>query len=144
MGVGAPEDLFEAVLYGIDMFDCVLQTRLGRNGALFTRSGRINIRNARYRTDAGPIDPWCDCYTCQTFSLAYLHHLFRTEELLAYRLASFHNLRWTIKLVQDMRCAIEAGSFTQLREEFLAGYKPANETVRDEQRTKWIATRQGK
>ena len=97
MGVGAPEDLLEAVAQGIDMFDCVLQTRLGRNGALFTRSGRINIRNARFRADAGPIDTTCDCYTCRTFTAAYLHHLFRAEELLAYRLASLHNLRCPVQ-----------------------------------------------
>lgn len=122
MGVGAPEDLFEAVLNGVDMFDCVLQTRLGRNGALFTRTGRINIKNARFRTDAGPVDPWCDCYTCETFTLAYLHHLFRVEELLAYRLASLHNLRWTIKLVEQMRVEIRAGSFIAFRDAFLREY----------------------
>lgn len=142
MGVGAPEDLFAAVASGIDMFDCVLQTRLGRNGALFTRQGRINIRNARFRTEEGPIDPWCDCATCRTFSLAYLHHLFRAEELLAYRLASLHNLRWTIKLVEDMRRHIRQGTFAAFRAEFLAGYAVANAAVRDEQRAKWLAARQ--
>lgn len=142
MGVGAPEDLFEAVYRGIDMFDCVLQTRLGRNGALFAREGRLNIRNARFRTDEAPIDPTCDCYTCRTFSLAYLHHLFRAEELLAYRLASLHNIRWTIKLVEEMRLAIRAGTFASLRHEFLANYHPPDGAVRDEQRAKWVAARQ--
>jgi queuine tRNA-ribosyltransferase len=141
MGVGAPEDLFEAVANGIDMFDCVLQTRLGRTGALFTRSGRINIRNARFKSDPGPIDPTCDCYTCRTFTLAYLHHLFRAEELLAYRLASLHNLRWTIKLVEDMRARIRAGTFTTFHREFLAGYATVHETVREQQRARWIAAR---
>jgi queuine tRNA-ribosyltransferase len=141
MGVGAPEDLFEAVSNGIDMFDCVLQTRLGRNGGLFTRAGRINIRNARFRVDPDPIDPWCDCYTCQTFSLAYLHHLFRTEELLAYRLASLHNLRWTIKLVEEMRSRIRKGTFSTLRAEFLAGYTQSDPEVREEQRARWVASR---
>jgi queuine tRNA-ribosyltransferase len=141
MGVGAPEDLFEAVANGIDMFDCVLQTRLGRTGALFTRSGRTNIRNARFKSDPGPIDPTCDCYTCRTFTLAYLHHLFRAEELLAYRLASLHNLRWTIKLVEDMRARIRAGTFTTFHREFLAGYATVHETVREQQRARWIAAR---
>jgi queuine tRNA-ribosyltransferase len=141
MGVGAPEDLFEVVSNGIDMFDCVLQTRLGRNGSLFTHAGCINIRNARFRSDAGPVDPRCDCYTCRTFSLAYLHHLFRAEELLAYRLASLHNLRWTIKLVEEMRHAIRQGTFAQLRDAFLAGYTPADESVREHQRARWLASR---
>lgn len=141
MGVGAPEDLFEAVRCGVDMFDCVLQTRLGRNGGLFTRDGRINIRNARFREDIGPIDPQCDCETCRTFSLAYLHHLFRTEELLAYRLASLHNIRWTIKLVEDMRDAIRAGTFDALHAEFINRYRIADEGVREEQRRRWTRTR---
>jgi queuine tRNA-ribosyltransferase len=139
MGVGAPEDLFAAVDAGIDMFDCVLQTRLGRNGGLFTRTGRINIRNARFREDAGPIDPTCDCETCETFSLAYLHHLFRVEELLAYRLASVHNIRWTIKLVEEMRAAIQSGRFATLRDRFMAEYRPPDEAVREEQRVRWRA-----
>jgi queuine tRNA-ribosyltransferase len=141
MGVGAPEDLFEAVAQGIDMFDCVLQTRLGRNGALLTRSGRLNIRNARFRDDPSSIDPWCDCTTCRAFSLAYLHHLFRCEELLAYRLASLHNLRWTIKLVEEMRKAIAAGTFATFRSDFLAGYTPPDATIREDQRRRWIAAR---
>ncbi|HZS93362.1 MAG TPA: tRNA guanosine(34) transglycosylase Tgt [Chloroflexota bacterium] len=144
MGVGAPEDLFEGVAHGVDMFDCVLQTRLGRNGALFTRDGRINIRNARFRRDVGPVDSWCDCYTCHTFSLAYLHHLFRAGELLGHRLASLHNVRWTIKLVEEMRERIVAGTFDDFHREFLARYKPTSETVRTEQRSKWVAARQGR
>ncbi len=144
MGVGAPEDLLEAVSLGIDMFDCVLQTRLGRNGGLFTRAGRVNIRNARFREDRGPIDPTCDCSTCRTFSLAYLHHLFRAEELLAYRLASLHNVRWTIKLVEDMREAIRRGTFAAFKADFLAGYTPPNAHTRQEQRAHWLAGRNAK
>jgi queuine tRNA-ribosyltransferase len=144
MGVGAPEDLLEAVRNGIDMFDCVLQTRLGRNGALLTRTGRINIRNARFREDAAAADPWCDCYTCRHFTLAYLHHLFRTEELLGHRLASLHNVRWTIKLVKEMRDAIEVGSFADYREAFLAEYTPPDSSVRGEQRAKWAAAHAGR
>ncbi len=144
MGVGAPEDLFEAVKCGVDMFDCVLQTRLGRNGALLTRSGRINIRNARFREDPGPPDSWCDCYTCRHFTLAYLHHLFRADELLGHRLASLHNVRWTIKLVEEMRDAIRAGSFAAYHQSFLAAYTPPDGTVRDEQRASWAAAHTGK
>jgi queuine tRNA-ribosyltransferase len=142
MGVGAPEDLFEAVSNGVDMFDCVLQTRLGRNGALFTRAGRINIRNARFGEDDGPIDRTCSCSTCRTFSLAYLHHLFRCEELLAYRLASLHNVQWTIALVEEMRERIRQGDFGSFRHDFLSSYRPADATVREEQRRRWAASRQ--
>lgn len=139
MGVGAPEDLFEGVSAGVDMFDCVLQTRLGRNGALFTRAGRINIRNARFKEDIGPVDPWCDCYTCANFTLAYLHHLFRAEELLGYRLASLHNVRWTLKLMEAMRTSIREGGFVEFRDRFLAGYTPPDGAVREQQRAKWAA-----
>jgi len=137
MGVGAPDDLFAAVAAGIDMFDCVLQTRLGRNGGLLSRQGRLNIRNARFRTDPGPIDPSCDCTTCRTFSLAYLHHLFRSEEILGYRLASLHNVRWTVKLVEEMRQHIRSGTFAQLHRQFLAGYAPPNHVAAADQRGKW-------
>ncbi|MGI8967507.1 MAG: tRNA-guanine transglycosylase, partial [Chloroflexota bacterium] len=112
------------------------------NGGLLTRRGRVSIRNARFREDAGPIDPSCDCYTCRNFSLAYLHHLFRAEELLGYRLASLHNIRWTIKLVEEMRDHIRAGTFATLRADFLAEYRPPNAEVRDEQRQRWLAARE--
>ncbi|MDP2718508.1 MAG: tRNA guanosine(34) transglycosylase Tgt, partial [Dehalococcoidia bacterium] len=94
MGVGAPEDLLEAIGMGIDMFDSALPTRLGRNGSLFSSKGRINIRNSRFKYEENAIEPGCNCYTCSSFSLAYLHHLFKCEELLAYRLATIHNLRF--------------------------------------------------
>jgi queuine tRNA-ribosyltransferase len=141
MGVGAPEDLFEAVANGLDMFDCVLQTRLGRNGSLFTVNGRVTISNARFREEKEPVDPWCDCYTCRTFSAAYLHHLFRAEELLAYRLASLHNLRWTIKLVEEMRERIARGTFASFRAEFSARYRTTDSSVREEQRSRWQESR---
>ena len=144
MGVGAPDDLFQAVANGIDMFDCVLQTRLGRNGGLFTRAGRINVRNARFRADQSPVDSTCDCYTCRTFSLAYLHHLFRTEELLAYRLASLHNIRWTIKLVEEMRDRIRDHTFGAFHRDFLASYTAPDEEVRAEQRQRWVAAQRGR
>ncbi|MDA8217557.1 MAG: tRNA guanosine(34) transglycosylase Tgt [Dehalococcoidales bacterium] len=137
MGVGAPEDLLEGVARGVDMFDCVMPTRVARNGAFFTRQGRLNIRNAAFRTAESPIDPDCDCYTCRTFSASYLHHLFRCEELLGYRLASIHNLRFMQRLMDDIRRAIRDGFFPSFKAAFLAGYAAADERVRAEQRAKW-------
>jgi queuine tRNA-ribosyltransferase len=137
MGVGSPEDLIEGVRRGVDMFDCVLPTRLGRNGALFTSDGRINISNARYAPDLGPVDPECDCPTCAEFSAAYLRHLFAAEELLAYRLASQHNIRFLVRLMEQSRAAIIAGTFESFAQAFLARYRPANERTRIEQRAKW-------
>lgn len=137
MGVGAPEDVFAAVAEGVDMFDCVLQTRLGRNGGLFTAAGRVNIDNARFRGNQDPIDRDCDCYTCRTFSLGYLHHLFKARELLAYRLASLHNVRWTIKLIEHMRHAIRANEFVGFRNQFLASYALPDTIRRDDQHNRW-------
>jgi queuine tRNA-ribosyltransferase len=129
MGVGAPEDLWYAVSLGIDLFDCVLPTRLARHGALFTESGRIDITAARYKFACEPIDPQCDCYTCRHYSAAYLHHLFRAKELLAYRLASLHNLRFIQNLMARMRSAIAAGTFAEAMETFLARYGQTDETA---------------
>ncbi len=140
MGVGSPEDLFEAVARGVDMMDAVLPTRVARNGAFFTRQGRRNIRNAVFRTRDAPVDNSCDCYACTHFSAAYLHHLFRAEELLAYRLASIHNLRFMVARAEEIRRAIIAGSFPQLKEEFVAGYQPTDEAVRREQKRRWEAS----
>ncbi len=139
MGVGSPEDLVEAVARGVDMFDCVLPTRLGRNGSLFTDDGRANVRNARYREDPGPIDTACDCLACSRFSMAYMHHLFRNEELLGYRLATVHNIRYLVRLTERMRAAIEAGSFEAFAREYLGRYRPSDEGVRAEQKAKWVA-----
>jgi queuine tRNA-ribosyltransferase len=108
MGVGTPEDLVHAVGQGIDMFDCVMPTRNARNGHLFTRFGDVKIKNARYRSDTGPLDPSCDCYCCRNFSRAYLHHLFRAGEILGSRLNTIHNLRYYLNLMAEMRAAIEA------------------------------------
>jgi queuine tRNA-ribosyltransferase len=110
MGVGTPEDLVAGVIAGIDMFDCVLPTRNARNGWLFTRYGDIKIRNARYRTDTGPLDPTCECYTCTHFSRAYLHHLQRVNEILGARLATLHNLHYYLDLMAGLRAAIAAGT----------------------------------
>jgi queuine tRNA-ribosyltransferase len=141
MGVGAPEDLVEGVARGIDIFDCALPTRVARNGALFTRQGRINIRRALYSRAEGPVDPACDCYTCRTFSAAYLSHLFRSEELLGLRLASIHNLRFIRNLMADIRAAVLGGTFPDFRAEFLARYKTTDEQTRVDQKGKWLRQR---
>jgi queuine tRNA-ribosyltransferase len=139
MGVGSPEDLVEGVRRGVDMFDCVLATRLGRNGALWTPAGRVNIRNARFARDFGPVDPDCDCETCRAFSAAYLHHLFKAEEMLGYRLASVHNIRFLTRLMISARAAIAAGAYDAFADGFLARYRATDERVRTEQKAKWAA-----
>ncbi len=139
MGVGSPEDLVEGIACGIDMFDCVLPTRLGRNGSLFTDDGRANVRNARYREEQGPIDPECDCALCTRFSMAYLHHLFRNEELLGYRLASIHNIRYLVRLTERAHAAIASGRFEAFARDFLGRYRPSDAAVRAEQKSKWLA-----
>ncbi len=136
MGVGSPEDLIEGIARGIDMFDCVLPTRLGRNGALLTDQGRINLRNATNRERDEPAEPGCDCLACSQFSLAYLHHLFRNDELLGYRLATHHNLRYLARLTARARAAIAEGRFDAFRRNFLEHYRPADETARLAQRRK--------
>lgn len=141
MGVGSPEDIVEGVARGIDVFDSALPTRVARNGALYTRLGRVNIRNAAYSQMAGPVDPDCDCATCRTFSAAYLHHLFSSRELLAYRLATIHNLTFISRLMNRIRGAIQSGSFGSFKDEFLAGYQPVDESVRLEQKQKWLKAR---
>ena len=112
MGVGTPEDLMDSVEQGIDMFDCVMPTRNARNGHLFTRFGDVKIKNARFKTEQGPLDPTCSCYTCQNFSRAYLHHLFRAGEILSSILNTIHNLHYYQTLMAEMRRAIENGQFT--------------------------------
>jgi len=139
MGVGSPEDLVNAVGRGVDMFDCVLATRLGRNGALFTDAGRANVGNAKYREDPGPIDPECDCLLCRRFSMAYLHHLFRNDELLGYRLATIHNVRYLVRLCERMRAAIAAGQFEAFAAEYLGRYRTTDEATRMEQKARWTA-----
>jgi queuine tRNA-ribosyltransferase len=120
MGVGTPADLVEAIARGIDMFDCVLPTRIARNGSILTRGGRINLRNRRFIEDSGPPDDGCDCYTCQRFSRAYLRHLFMAGEILGHRLASIHNLRLLVRLVAQIRERIGTGglehTMTSLRD----------------------------
>jgi queuine tRNA-ribosyltransferase len=130
MGVGSPEDLVEGVARGIDMFDCALPTRVARNGGLFTSTGRVDITNSRYKYMSYPVEEECDCYTCRNFSAAYLRHLFKGRELLGLRLATIHNLRWVLRLMKEMRCAIREGRFSTFRSDFLERYRPADEALR--------------
>jgi len=118
MGVGTPEDLVDGVARGIDMFDCVMPTRNARNGWLFTRFGDVKIRNAKYKDDIAPLDPSCSCHTCQNFSLAYLHHLQRANEITGARLNTLHNLHFYLAIMAEMRQAIEQGRFKTWREQF--------------------------
>jgi len=144
MGVGSPEDLFEGVSRGIDIFDSALPTRIARNGGLFTKQGRRIIRNACFKDNDGPIEAECDCYTCSNFSAAYVHHLFKCKELLAYRLATLHNLRFVVRLMAEMRQHILDGTFAALRDSFLDSYEPADEEIRIAQRQKWIKSQDTK
>jgi queuine tRNA-ribosyltransferase len=118
MGVGRPEDIVEAVRRGVDMFDCVMPTRNARNGHLFTHAGVIKIRNAVHRTDAGPLDPDCDCYTCRHYSRAYLYHLDKCGEILGARLNTLHNLHYYQTLMRGLRAAIAAGSLAAFVADF--------------------------
>jgi queuine tRNA-ribosyltransferase len=133
MGVGAPEDIVEGVARGIDIFDCVLPTRVARNGGLFTRAGRMNLRNSRYAADPLPVEPGCDCYTCQNFSRAYLRHLFKAEEILGLHLATVHNVRWMLRLMEEIRGHIAAGTYPAFRSGFLAAYQLPDQAVRHAQ-----------
>ncbi len=125
MGVGSPVDLFTAVERGIDLFDCVLPTRVARNGQLWTSEGRLNLRNARFQDDPEPIDAACRCEACTNHSRAYLAHLFRADELLAYRLASVHNVTYTLSLMANIRSVLADGSFDSLRDDVAAQYQRA-------------------
>jgi len=118
MGVGSTDAILEGVLRGIDMFDCVLPTRIARHGTLMTSTGRLNIRNAKNEQDFGPIDMECDCYTCKNFSRAYLRHLIRCDEGLGQRLLSIHNLRFLIKLTEDVRTAINEDRFQDFKDDY--------------------------
>ena len=141
MGVGSPEDVLEAIYYGVDMFDSSFPTRIARNGALLMPTGRANIRNARFADDNEPPLPGCDCAACAHFSAAYLRHLFMSQELLAFQLASIHNLRFMVRLVEQARFAIEQGVFEAFRTQFLAQYQSPDAEVRADQKAKWMAAR---
>ncbi len=122
MGVGTPDCLLEGVLRGIDMFDCVLATRIARNGTVLTSSGRVVVKNAQYARDFGPIDAECDCYACQHYSRAYVRHLIHSGEITGGRLASIHNLRFLIHLMEQIREAIRGDYFLDFRKEFYSKY----------------------
>jgi queuine tRNA-ribosyltransferase len=131
MGVGSPEDLFECVERGIDLFDCVLPTRLARNGAVFSPEGRMNLRNARYKEDARTIQEGCTCYTCRTFSRAYLRHLVMSKEMLGLRLSAIHNVHFLLSLMRDIRQSLLEGHFDALKKAFLGRYQVANADARE-------------
>jgi len=141
MGVGSPEDIVEAVTRGCDIFDSALPTRVARNGALFTWQGRVNITNAAYADMEQPLVAGCNCYSCRHFSAAYLHHLFNAGELLAYRLATIHNLSFISELMEKIRGAIEDGTFASFQKDFLASYRPTDEPTRLSQKRKWLEKR---
>jgi len=122
MGVGTPLDIAEAVLRGVDMFDCVIPTRHARNGQLFTSRGKIKFRHARYRDDTSAPDPACGCYTCSHYSLAYLRHLVKCGEILGPRLATIHNLHYYQRLMSDIRTAIATGTLPQMVADVRAAY----------------------
>ena len=123
MGVGEPIDLLEGVERGIDMFDCVLPTRLARHGNAFTRNGRINLKNLKYKEDFTPIEDDCDCYTCKNYTKAYIRHLITCEETLGGRLLSIHNIRFLIKEMEEIRESIKNNKFSSYKEEFIKKYK---------------------
>jgi queuine tRNA-ribosyltransferase len=128
MGVGSPEDLINGVARGIDIFDCVLPTRVARNGSALTRQGRINMRNLQYARDAAPIEEGCTCYACTNFSRAYIRHLVKADEILAHQLLSLHNLHLLLTLMREMRAAIIDGTFPSYVDAFLANYRPTGQT----------------
>ena len=122
MGVGSPDCILEGVERGIDMFDCVLPTRVARNGMAMTSHGRVNIKNAKYAEDFSPLDPECDCYCCRTYSRAYLRHLFRSDEILSSMLLSEHNLHFLVRLAENIRQAIDEDRFSEFKTEFFLKY----------------------
>ena len=144
MGVGSPENLIECISKGIDMFDCVLPTRIARNGSLFLDSGRINITNATFRYDDRPIDLSCSCYTCSQHSRAYIHHLFRAKEFLAYRLASIHNLNFIINLMKEIRKSILSEEFDKFKKEFLSKYNSSDRQAQVRQKMMWVESQKRK
>ena len=129
MGVGSPDCLLEGVSRGIDMFDCVLQTRVGRNGTAFTSDGKVVIKNAKYKEDFTPLDPECDCYCCTHYTKAYLRHLIIAGEILGARMLSLHNLRFSLKLMEKVREAIKNDRFNDYKREFLSKYYKDDKSI---------------
>lgn len=126
MGVGLPQDIVEAVGLGMDMFDCVIPTRYGRNGTAFTSGGKLTVRNAAYTQDFSPLDAQCSCYCCRNFTRAYLRHLFNTGEILGLRLLSTHNIHFYLELMRKIRRAIQEDKFMEFKKEFLNNYNSNN------------------
>ena len=141
MGIGSPEDLVRSIYNGFDMFDCVLPTRIARNGSLFTKNGRINIFNSKYKNLDKPIALNCECYSCQNYSVAYIHHLFKAKELLGYRITSIHNLAFLYNLMNEIQQHIKNSDFSEFVNEFLSKYKVADREVQQEQKFKWIESK---
>jgi len=122
MGVGSPDALIMGSIYGVDMFDCVLSTRIARNGAVMTTNGRLNLKNAKFKEDFTPIDEHCDCYACKNYTKAYIHHLIRCDETFGIRLTSIHNTRFLLKLMEDVRTAIKNDALLDFKESFFEKY----------------------
>jgi len=126
MGVGSPDCLVEGVARGIDMFDCVLATRIARNGSAFTSTGKVVVRNAAYARDFSPLDPGCGCYVCKNYTRSYIRHLINAGEMLAARLISYHNIYYLQRLMARIREAILSGTYCQMREAFMSGPEREN------------------
>jgi queuine tRNA-ribosyltransferase len=133
MGVGSPEDLFEGVARGVDQFDCVLPTRIARNGAVLTHGGRINLRNAKFAEDPLPIEEECSCYVCRNFSRAYMRHLIISNEITGLRLATYHNLHFLIETMRRIRQSILDGRFAEYKRDFLSRYQPVGQTKNEQE-----------
>jgi queuine tRNA-ribosyltransferase len=129
MGLGTPAQLVELVARGVDMFDCVLPTRVARNGTAFTRKGSISIKGGAQKADFRPIEEDCDCFACQHFTRAYLRHLLNVGEILGLRMLSIHNTRMYLRVMEDVRKAIAEGTFAEFRREFVAGYVPTQKVL---------------
>jgi queuine tRNA-ribosyltransferase len=129
MGLGTPAQLVELVARGVDMFDCVLPTRVARNGTAFTRKGSISVKAGAWKSDFRPIEENCDCFACRNFSRAYLRHLLNVGEILGLRMLSVHNTRMYLKVMEEIRASIENGSFAEYRREFAANYIPTQKVL---------------
>jgi queuine tRNA-ribosyltransferase len=129
MGLGTPAQMVELIARGVDMFDCVLPTRVARNGTAYTRGGAIGLKAAAYKTDFGPLEEGCDCFACRNFTRAYLRHLLRADEILGLRMLSVHNSHMYLKLMSDVRAAIASGQFVDFYRNFIAGFKPSQKVM---------------
>ena len=129
MGLGTPAQMVELIARGVDMFDCVLPTRVARNGTAYTRRGALGIKGAAYKLDFGPIEVGCDCFACKHFTRAYLRHLLRANEILGLRMLSVHNSHMYLKVMADVRAAIAAGTFAEFHREFIANFKPSEKIM---------------